>query len=106
MYADTVTIERASTSTDDAFGNPTNSWSALAEDVPAVVQPVGSAEQVADRDTVTTRYRMHCDPDVDITAQDRVVWRGRTFQVDGDVEQHSRRGAAHHQEMFLRTATA
>lgn len=106
MYRDLVTIERASTSADDAFGNPTNAWTAVAEDVPATVQPASSAEQLNNQDTVTTRYRMHCGPTVDVTSFDRVIWRDVTYQIDGDVEQHSRRGVPHHQEMFLRVATA
>lgn len=103
MYADTVTIERATPSTDDDFGNPTLTWASHLAGVPATVQPVDSAEQLGSRDEIVTRYRMHCAPDVDVTGTDRVVWRDRTLQVDGDVEQHSRRGAPHHLEMFLKS---
>jgi hypothetical protein len=105
MYGDTVDILRA-TGTTDRYGNTLPaSWSTHLNDVPAVVQPANSSENVVDRDTIVTRYRIHLGPDVDIVPTDRVAWNGVTFDVDGDLERHSRKGTPHHIEAFLRAST-
>lgn len=101
-YADTIDVLRA-TGTTDRYGNTVaGSWSTHLAAVPAVVQPATSEENVVDRDTVVTRYRLFCGPDVDIKPTDRVSWRDRELAVDGDVELHSRKGVPHHLEAYLR----
>jgi head-tail adaptor len=101
-YGDTVDVLRASSTTDRYGNDVAGTWATHLSDVPAVVQPANTSENVVDRDTVVTRYRLHIGPDTDITALDRIVWRGRTFDIDGDLEQHSRKGTPHHLEAFLR----
>lgn len=104
-YADRIDVQRA-TPTTDRYGNTVaGAWSTHLADVPAVVQPADTSENVIDRDSVVTRYRLFCGPDVDIVPTDRVVWNGTTFDVDGDVEQHSRKGVPHHLEAYLRSTS-
>lgn len=104
-YQDTIDVLRANATT-DRYGNTVpGSWSTHLAAVPAVVQPADTAENVVDRDTIVTRYRLHIGPDTDITATDRVLWQERTFDVDGDLELHSRKGVPHHLEAFLRTSS-
>lgn len=101
-YHDEAVRQRA-TATTDRYGNSVQDWTAPAEvTITCTIQPADSRENVVDRDTVVTRYRLFCAPDTDITSADRLVWRGRTFEVDGDLEEHSRKSTPHHREAFLR----
>lgn len=104
-YHDTVDVLRAEPTTDRYQNTVAGSWTTHLEAVPAVVQPADTSENVIDRDTVVTRYRLHIGASTDITSGDRVVWQGRTFDVDGDLELHSRKGTPHHFEAFLRVTS-
>lgn len=104
-YHDSAVRQRA-TSTTDRYGNDVLDWTTPAEvTISCTIQPADSSENVVDRDTVVTRYRLFCAPGTDVVSSDRLVWRGRTFEVDGDLEEHSRKGTPHHLEAFLRGAS-
>lgn len=68
---------------------------------PAELQPLTSVEVDEASNTVVTRYKVFLGPRVDVEATDSVVWRGREFHVDGDVEQHGAGGRLRHQEAVL-----
>lgn len=102
MYADTATRQRAAEET-DRYGNTVGAWDTPDELVFAcIIQPADTSETLVDRDTVVTRWSLHCASSVDITPLDRVVWKDRTLAVDGDLELHCRKGVPHHLEAFLR----
>lgn len=99
LYDRVGVITREVTGYDD-YGNP------ITEDVetlfPAEVRPLDSSETVAGRSQVQSWYRMFLPPaalDV-ITSASALAWRGRTYEVDGDVEPHSLRGRVHHVELI------
>ena len=50
------------------------------------VQPVVGGEYTVDRDSTTTRWQAWVTPEADVAPTDRVVWRGDTYDVDGDVQ--------------------
>lgn len=104
-YYDTATRQRAGSST-DRYGNTIDDWTSPATlDFACAIQPAATTENIIDRDTVVTRWRLHCAADTDITPLDRVSWRGRTLAVDGDLELHLLKGTPDHLEAFLVGAT-
>jgi hypothetical protein len=101
----TVTVQRASSSS-DRYGNSEPDWSAPSEaEVRAFVQQrTLPGEQHADgRQVVVTGWVAFMDPATAIAAGDRVVWDGRTFEVDGVPGSMWTTTAAHHLEVALRT---
>lgn len=104
-YYDTATRLRAGSRT-DRYQNTTDDWSSPSTlEFACAIQPASTSEDIINRDTVVTRWRLHCAADIDITPIDRVSWRGRTLAVDGDLELHLLRGAPDHFEAFLVGAT-
>lgn len=83
----TVVIRRATT-TEDAYGNPVRNWgSATSTSVPGCsVQPVLGAENLAQRDTVVSRWELYAPDGTDLLATDRVDWSGTSYEVDGEVQ--------------------
>lgn len=67
----------------------------------ADVQPVSSTEDVVNQQRTVTRWRLTLYPDRDVEATDRFEWDGDTYEVDGEVERHKRRGALHHYTAVL-----
>lgn len=106
LAAEKVTIVRAGAATEDAYGNSQPGWAtATRTDVWGTVQPLSSSEDVVNLDRTVTRWRLFLPPGADITARDRVEWQAGTFEVDGDVERWSARGAEHHVEAVLQRIT-
>lgn len=100
-YDDTVTRLRGTPAT-GSYGSVELDWTDPDEvDYPAAVQPLSSSEDVVNQERTVTRWRVHTGP-ADVTAQDRVVWDGGTYEVDGDVEVHKRRGVLHHLEFVIK----
>ena len=83
---DTVTVIRPALK--DSRGSKVPDWdNATSKSISRVqVVPAGT---VQDRDgrvvNVTDRYKLRAMFDADIRAGDRIVWRGCTYEVDGDV---------------------
>lgn len=91
----------------DSKGNQLRDWvnAATSRNIPAWVQPLTSAEQTLNQDRVVSRWRIFLDPAADVQATDRVVWNGRTFQVDGEIQAWDNGYGTHHLEGFLRSVT-
>lgn len=109
-FARDITVVRAGT-TGDRY-NPAavrRDW-ATATRTPAraVVEQADSAEDVDDRDTVASRWRLFTLPgvDIDLLAYDRIEVDGRTFEVDGaPAKWPGLGGAVHHVEAKLLEVT-
>lgn len=102
MYADTVTILTASTTT-DRYNDVTTDWTSPTEtDTPAWVGGQSATERTADGDTATLVLACHLPADVTVTAQSRIRWRDEVYEIDGDPLPMSRRGVLHHYEMTLK----
>lgn len=87
---------------DGPYGNQTRDWAnATAVTYAAEVQPVSSTEEVVNQQRTETRWRLFLGPSADLEATDRILWDGDTYEVDGEVERHKRRGALHHLEAVL-----
>lgn len=91
MFNQSAVRLRAGSKTDRG-GNTSPDWSPGAVSELAVtglnIQPNGQAESVDEqRNAVVTGYRVQSAEGTapDITAADRLVWRGQTFEVDGEV---------------------
>lgn len=83
----TVTLLRAGSKPAD-YGNTTEAdWSNPGStDVPGCsVQPAPADEFTIDRDTFLTRWVVYLPAGTDVTASDRVLWQGDTYDVDGEV---------------------
>lgn len=109
-YAQTITIVRAGTAGDrynPAAARP--DWTtATSTTAQAVIEQASSTEDVDDRDTVTSGWRLYTLPgvDLDLTAYDRIEAGGRTFEVDGAPAKWKGRGeTVHHVEARLLEVT-
>lgn len=95
--------QRAVVGTDE-YGNDTLDWSAPDEIdlTEGSIQPVQAPEdQQPLRDAVGDRWLVILsDPDADVTALDRIVWRGQTYAVDGTPLVY-RSGVLDHVEFFM-----
>lgn len=99
---ETITVYTAAqTGAEDRYGN-----ASLVEgtgvDVPAMVTPINETEQEINADTRVSRYRVLANPDTEIDALSRVVWRGRSFQVIGEPQSFVARRGVHHFEFDMR----
>lgn len=110
LYPDTVTIVRAPYVV-DKYGNTTNQrdWAnATRTTVASVsVQPDGSAEEVGDRTSVVTGWRVITSKGRDLPALsgDRIEFDGMTLEVDGEVGRYRLGPRIHHAEARLRRVT-
>jgi hypothetical protein len=91
MFNQTAVRVRAGTRTDRG-GNTVADWSPAAVSRLTVmmlnIQPNSQAESVDEaRNAVVTGYRVQSAEGTrpDITAADRIEWRGEMYEVDGDV---------------------
>lgn len=50
------------------------------------VQPAQGSEYTIDRDSTTELWTAWLPPSADLHAEDRVEWRGDTYDVDGQVQ--------------------
>lgn len=90
----------------DGKGNSIRDWAhATSTPFAAWIQPVSSDEQMLNQERVVSRWRLFAEPAADVVATDRVVWNGRTFQVDGEVQAWDTGNGVHHWEGFLRLVT-
>jgi head-tail adaptor len=82
LLRDTVDIGRAGTGTTDRYGNPVPGADTYTT-VPASVVPVQSLEDEQDRDTRLSDFLVILPSGTDVTALDRIRWRGEVFDVQG-----------------------
>ncbi len=77
--------------TDDDFGNETPGWSTTPRTEPVYGwAPAGSDEVNGTRHTVTADLQLYAPPSFTANPRDRVVVDGRTYEVDGEVEDFGR----------------
>ena len=85
MLPETITILTAATTT-DAYGNTVADWTSPASRTAAAyVRPVATADEHTDdrRDVSDRRWQVHTN-DQAVTAFDRIVHDGVTYEVDGE----------------------
>ncbi len=83
----TITRLRATVTGEDANGNPVLTWPTTGPTVTGCsVQPVQGNEVTVGRETVVTRWQLYAPATADITATDRVIHAGDTYEVDGEVQ--------------------
>lgn len=100
-YTDTVTVQTPTTTT-DRYSDTVESWATPTEtNEPAWVGGQTTAETTVDGDRVIQRLACHLSADTAATASSRIVWRGDTYTVDGELLPMSRRGVLHHYELIL-----
>lgn len=113
FFFDSLVRVRAGTR-EDRGGNTVPDWSQGAVHRLPVdqlnIQPASQAEGVDDtRTTATTGWRVQSEEGTrpDITAADRIEWRGLTYEVDGEVAEwpDPLNGAVHHIEFTMVRAT-
>lgn len=109
FFFDSLTRVRAGTRTDRG-GNQITDWSPGAVQRLEVgglnIQPASQTEQTdATRTAVVTGWRVQSDEGArpDITALDRLEWRGMTLAVDGEVAEwpDPLTGSVHHIEFTM-----
>lgn len=84
----------------DAYGNPV--YSDVVTEWPAEVRPLGSSETVDAASQVQTRYRVFLPAaalDV-LSSGGAIGYRGKSYEIEGDVEPHALRGRVHHVELI------
>lgn len=102
---DTATILRATVGAGGYAGeDDAADWSDPSEiEVPCSIQPGSSREADQDRpDFVVADWVGYFPAGTDLTAADRVAWRGRTFTVDGEVALWVHGASEHHLEVPLK----
>lgn len=113
FFFDSLVRVRAGTRTDRG-GNQVPDWSSGAVNRLEVgqlnIQPATQAEAVDDtRTAATTGWRVQSEEGTrpDITATDRLEWRGLTYEVDGEVAEwpDPLTGDVHHIEFTMVRAT-
>jgi hypothetical protein len=81
------------------------------EPIPAKVAPVSTPVEETDREQLTiTSWRVELPLPLpagalEPEAESRLLWEGKTLEVDGEVELHKHRGKRHHLEMVGRLVT-
>jgi hypothetical protein len=88
---------------DDGHGNVVPDWTT--PDTLAIdgcsVQPGLSREDLTNRDATLIAYTVFAPSGADVVAQDRIVFGGVTFEVDGDPQQWAT-GISDHAQFFLK----
>lgn len=108
IFDQTITIVRAAV-TRDRYNQQVRDWNnATHTDVSGVsVQPAAQTEDVTSdaREMVTTGWRLQTrSGDLDLDADDRIEWAGRSLEVVGEIARWPhplRAGHVHHVEAFL-----
>jgi hypothetical protein len=97
-----VTIVTPGTTT-NGYGDTVKDWDAATETTAkGWVSQRSASEDLDHRNAEVSTWVLFVDPDVAVTADDRVEWEGLTFEVDGPVlPAHTPRGR-HHLEVPLR----
>lgn len=77
----TCTIQRPS-NTQDAIGGTVESWNVVTANIQCLVRQLGAQERAGvGRELLVSTHRLYCEYDVDIRATDRVIYAGKTFDV-------------------------
>lgn len=101
----TVTVSDDTLGTTDIFGNPAVSAS-TSTDYDAWVEPLASTENLVNRDTTISLWRITLPPDAVILSTSTVEYDDMTFRVNGKPRTvHNSRGV-HHIEADLQLVEA
>ncbi|MGW5019347.1 hypothetical protein [Streptomyces cacaoi] len=105
LTADSVIRWRAVEVT-DKYGNKTLVWDAVEGRVTykgVSVQPDSSSKELGDRNIRITGLKLITPrgKDIDLLATDRVIFEGKTYEVDGEVGRYRFGGRVHHVEARL-----
>lgn len=102
LLTDTITRLRAPLIS-TGYGNSGRDWNNPTSQVYACyVSFASSTEDVVNLDQTQTRAKVTLGPEADIDPTDRMLYRGNTYEVEGDVMPSLRRGVLHHQRVVLR----
>jgi len=103
---DRVTVLNAASTIDDGQGNLVPDWAhAVEKREQALVEPLTAEEYTAARDTIVSRYKLMLHAKTAATGTSRIVWRGSTFEIAGEVQlTTSVSGRPDHREAFMETA--
>lgn len=103
MLPHTLTVIDPSEST-DGYGDTKLTYEvppASTRDIAAYVQPAGGDETATpERDAVTWDWTAYTN-DLNVTARNRVEWRGRTYRVQGPGQLWETPEEPHHAELRL-----
>lgn len=103
LHGDTITVQRRTVTGTDDYGNDVTEWTE--HQIPRCnVQPVPRPTEVlGGTDQVTEQWRLFAPIGSDIRADDRVVYRGTAYQVDGQPQEYvTTIGVADHMEAYLK----
>lgn len=106
IFHDRITVtERTETGEFDDYGNPT--YDDVEVELPAEVRPLFSSETVQAGGQVQSRYRVHMPGRAEASVQSKgfVRWRGKKYEVEGDVEAHMLGRRLHHIEFIAHRTT-
>lgn len=89
----------------DELGNPI--WIETEVPYPAEVRPLYSSETVDAASQVQSRYRVHMPARAEeaVSSEGAVTWRGKRYEVEGDVEPHMIGRRTHHIEFIAHRTT-
>ncbi|WP_458085821.1 hypothetical protein [Streptomyces malaysiensis] len=108
LYSDSVTVVRAPLIT-DKYGQTKRDWPNATRTmvVGVSVQPDASTEDMGERSTVITGWRVRTPrgTDLDLLATDRAELDALTLEVDGEVARYTLGGQVHHVEARLKRVT-
>lgn len=98
---ETIDLYEEQTAGSDRYGDVTYT-EGLIGTYPAAVAPAGESEEEVRRDTFTSLYHFTVGPDCPVTGTSSVVWRGTTYEVVGEPEDHVHKRELHHIEFLGR----
>lgn len=107
LITETVQVWRAPVVA-DSYNQQVRSWPGTQVATGrASVQPRFGLEDIQDRQTTTETFRLISDDAAifGLLTTDRIVWRGRTLEVDGVPQMWYHRQVWHHMEANLRVVT-
>lgn len=105
IFPHTVTIHRPAAAT-DAYGDPSVDWNDSTSTTSAAwVQPRTSSEDNDNRAAISSGWMVFLPDGTDVHAADRVVWDGRTYEVDGEPAVLWNPSGPHHVEAPLKRIT-
>lgn len=105
IFPHTVTIVRPASGV-DGYGDPSEDWGQTTSTWSAAwVQPRSTSEVNGGRTAVLTEWMAFLPEDAPIAAGDRLVWEGRTYEVDGEPAVLWNPSGPHHVEASLKRIT-
>lgn len=99
-----VTLYEPGTPTTDDFGDD-QPGSPSPTTAKGLIQPITSAEDIINRDTAVTRWRLFLPPDVTVDRLTRVSDGTDTYDVLGEPELYRTPSGPHHYEVTLQRVT-